>query len=359
MKIQSLSLENFRNYSQKTIEFSGGVNLILGENGVGKTNILEAIFALSFSKPFRSSTREVFLLHASEYGRVSGKFSESDSDIPETLEIFWGISPKKISVYKKNDIKISASEYIHSKKFLSVLFSPEEMNLPIASPEQRRKYLSRVLSPLFPEYFEASLKYNSVLKNRNSLLKKYFEGGVHTSEFFFWDLELTKYHEVLQKFRHLFFDSVNQKISEYYSSIAKTPEIAFLEFIPSVEKNQNFLDILERNFEIDVRRGRTTEGSHRDDFSFLLRGIPLEEAASRGETRTTILALKRCEQDFVTEFGKSSPILLLDDVFSELDILHQEHLLSSISNSQAIITTTEMHVIFSEAQTKNMKIHQL
>lgn len=285
MQIHSLVLENFRNYDQKKIEFSGGVNVILGENGVGKTNILEAIFTLSFSKPFRSQRREVFLKHEAEYGKISGKFSGEGGEI---LEIFWGLSPQKINVYKRNDIKISASEYIQEKKFLSVLFSPEEMNLPISAPEQRRKYLSRVLSPLFPEYFEATLKYNSVLKNRNALLKKYAEQGriggrgmgVEKSEFFFWDLELSKYHGILQKFRHQFFDAVNEKISEYYSAIAKTPEAVVLEFLPSLRADQNFLDILDQNFENDVRRGRTMEGSHRDDFSFLLRGIPLEEAAS-------------------------------------------------------------------------------
>jgi len=356
MKIQSLSLENFRNYEQKKIKFSEGVNVILGENGIGKTNILEAIFTLSFSKPFRSQKREVFLKHHSEYGKISGEFSGEGG---EKLEIFWGVNPKKVSVYKKNDIKISTSEYIHQKKFLSILFSPEEMNLPISAPEQRRKYLSRVLSPLFPEYFEASLKYNSLLKNRNALLKKYAEpySGVEKSEFFFWDLELSKYHAILQKFRIQFFERVNQKISQYYSDIAKTPETVEIQFIPSLSPEQNFLDILEKNFEIDVRRGRTTEGSHRDDFAFLLRGIPLEEGASRGETRTTILALKKCEQDFVQEFGKSSPILLLDDVFSELDIVHQEHLLKSISGYQSIITTTELHVSFQDI--KDIKIHQL
>ena len=356
MKIDSLLLENFRNYEQKKIEFSEGVNVILGENGIGKTNILEAIFTLSFSKPFRSQKREVFLKHNAEYGKISGEFSGSGD---EKLEIFWGVSPKKVSVYKKNDIKISASEYIHQKKFLSILFSPEEMNLPISAPEQRRKYLSRVLSPLFPEYFEASLKYNSLLKNRNALLKKYAEphSTVEKSEFFFWDLELSKYHAILQKFRIQFFERVNQKISQYYSDIAKTPEKAEIQFIPSLTPEQNFLDILEENFDIDVRRGRTTEGSHRDDFVFLLRGVPLEEAASRGETRTTILALKKCEQDFVQEFGKSSPILLLDDVFSELDIFHQEHLLKSISGYQSIITTTELHITFQEIE--DIKIHQL
>ena len=312
---------------------------------------MESIFSLSFSKPFRSQKKEVFLSHNAEYGKVRGEFSG------EHLEIFWGLQPKKINVYKKNDIKISASEYIHEKKFLSVLFSPEEMNLPIAAPEQRRKFLSRVLSPLFPEYFEASLKYNSVLKNRNALLKKYSEGGVQQSEFFFWDLELSKYHAVLQKFRHLFFTFVNEKISEYYASVAKKPESVSLEFFPSLREGENFLDILEKNFQTDVRRGRTTQGSHRDDFSFLLRGIPLEDAASRGEMRTTILALKKCEQDFVEAFGKSSPILLLDDVFSELDLFHQEHLLETISGTQSIITTTELHLGFEKIS--DLKIHQL
>lgn len=359
MKIQSLALQNFRNYSEKKIIFSEGVNVFMGENGVGKTNILEAIFSLSFSKPFRSTKKEVFVHHHRDYGRIKGIFFEAKNpeNSHEQLEIFWGIHPKKTNLYKRNDIKISASSYIKEKKFLSVLFSPEEMNLPIAAPAQRRKFLARVLSPLFPEYFEASLKYNSVLKNRNALLKKYFEGTVQRSEFFFWDEELAKYHTILQHYRKKFLDFVNEKISGYYQKIAKTPEHAELKFFPSVEEadEKNFLEILSENFEIDVRRGRTTQGSHRDDFQFFLRDIPLEEAASRGETRTTLLALKKCEQDFVEYYGKSSPILLLDDVFSELDIMHQEHLLQTIQNSQTIITCTELHCSFEGIE--NLKVH--
>ncbi len=356
MKIESLLLEHFRNYDHKEVVFSEGVNVFVGENGAGKTNILEAIFSLSFSKPFRSHKKEVFVQHQKDYARLKGVFFDAEKKT-EILEIFWGLQPKKTNLYKKNDIKISASRYIQEKKFLSVLFSPEEMNLPVAAPEQRRKFLSRVLSPLFPEYFEASLKYNSVLKNRNILLKKYFEGQAQRSEFFFWDEELGKYHDILQKFRHQFFDFVNENISEYYSQIAKTPEQAELQFFPSVEKTQKFLDILSENFDGDVRRGRTTQGSHRDDFAFLLRGIPLEEGASRGETRTTLLALKKCEHQFVRTFGKSEPILLLDDVFSELDVLHQEHLLQTIAEHQAIITCTELHCSFGGI--KDLKVHEV
>jgi DNA replication and repair protein RecF len=351
MKICSLFLENFRNYSSKEIHFSPGVNIIIGENGVGKTNILESIFSLAFSKPFRSTKKEVFIKHNTDYSRIKGVLSD------EELEIFWGISPRKINVYKKNNIKVSASDYINQKKFLSVLFSPEEMNLPIAAPEQRRKYLSRVLSPLFPEYFDASLKYNSVLKNRNALLKKYFDGEAKKSEFFFWDTELTTYHNILQKYRTQFFEYINTSLSEEYSSIAKIPEKVQIDFLPSVKGEEDFFDILQKNFEKDVHSGRTNSGSHRDDFSFILRNIPLCEGASRGETRTTLLALKKCEQQFVEKFSNSSPILLLDDVFSELDLFHQEHLIKTIQNSQAIITTTELH--FSLEEIENVKIHTL
>ncbi|MEI7510573.1 MAG: DNA replication and repair protein RecF [Candidatus Peregrinibacteria bacterium] len=350
--ISSLTLENFRKFTQESFVFSEGITVIEGNNGVGKTNILEAIYALATGKPFRSHKKEVFVQHDAPYARVSGICTsppdkgglggggEKDA-INRVSTIFWQISPTAKTAYFWDDIALSAGEYLKKKTFFAVLFSPEEMNLPLFAPKYRRNFLNRLLSLLFPEYFEAASKYEITLQNRNQLLKRAQESFVSPQEFFFWDQELIKWEAVIRKKREDFFVFVNVHISSAYQRMSGAFDDIAIHFQPSVDSHIPFTEALLSHFARDKMMGSTGVGPHRDDFQILLRGLPLEEDASRGETRSALLALKEIERIFIAEHTGTPPILLLDDVFSELDQNHREHLLKSLEGTQTILSTTE------------------
>lgn len=338
--IQSLFLEHFRNYSKKEFLFTSPLVLITGENGKGKTNILEALSALVFVKPFRSGKKEVFIEHNAGFGRVKGK-----TDTGEVLEVFWGIDTGSSLQIKRNDVACSTREYLKYKSLHAVLFSPEDLNLPILSPQYRRNFISRLLSSLFPEYFHSALEYKSLLKQRNALLKRYSDNLAQRSEFEFWDTELQKHQSVLSEYHADFCNFANVHFPEEYCALSGKKEPVLLEWISSLEEGVGYMESLRQCFEKDVFKGATQKGVHRDDFILSLRGVPVHEGASRGESRSVLLALKKIEQMFITKHTGNAPLLLLDDVFSELDYSHQTHLLSSLNPSQqCIITTTHVDI---------------
>jgi len=343
MHLHTLSLENFRNVEKITLEFSSGLNIFVGQNGQGKTNTLEAIYALSLSRPFRSREKEVFLRYGKEYGRIKGEVKLGKKE-QENLEIFWENLDQRRNgtVFKKNGVEKISLEYLESKHFFAVLFAPEDMELPFAAPKKRRQYLSRVLSPIFPRYLEALINYEKVLKHRNKLLMKYHASKTERLEFAFWDAELVKWGEVLRVQRSELMAFIQNKIAEKYQLLSSSQDILSGRFLPSLEANADFFTELQASFTQDIAYGATQKGPHRDDFELLLNDKPLTETASRGEIRTALIALKLCERDFIAEQMTIFPVLLLDDVFSELDEERRVALLKIFADDQVFITTTHL-----------------
>lgn len=346
MYLSQLFLEHFRCYSQAEFSFTPGVNIIIGPNGKGKTNILEAIYTLSTIKPFRNPKKEVFMRHGSEWARVRGTIQQEDQT--EVLDLFWSLSGSWKS--KRNDVPCtSARDYMQEKSFLAILFAPEDLLLHVLSPSHRRNFLSRLLSPLFPEYFSAMIEYERALKQRNTLLKqKREQHHVPREQFAFWDTMLIRNNTIIRKYHHDFFSFVSDSIAEDYAEISGKQEPVAIVPEYSVE-DESFEDVLQQSFLEDVYRGSTSVGVHRDDFCLLLRGMALGEDSSRGETRSVILALKKAERAFIMYHTAKKPIILLDDVFSELDFSHKSHLLHSLKGHQCIITTTDVHGIDTES----------
>lgn len=242
MYLKSLSVEHFRSHTKKKWEFEHGVTLLVGENGIGKTNILEAISSLAFTRPFRSREKEVFIQYEKPYAKISG----TTENPHESLDIFWETASGKKTVFRHNGIPIPPSEYLKKKALQAVLFSPEEMNLPFSAPKVRRTFLASVLAPIFPDYFEASLKYESVLRHRNRLLGEYREKRVQKEEFHFWDLELEKWGKIILAKRREFFVFANQEISQEYKEIAGEEaelSVALEESIP----DEAFQEHLQKN----------------------------------------------------------------------------------------------------------------
>lgn len=339
MRLKTLSLEQFRSHESESWEFSPGITLLVGENGIGKTNILEAISALAFTRPFRSREKGVFISHTKEYAKISGSITGKHE---ETLDIFWESASGKKTVFRHNGVTFSPSEYLQKKSFQAVLFSPEEMNLPFSAPKVRRTFLSSVLAPVFPDYFEAALKYESVLRHRNRLLSEYGEGRAKKEEFDFWNTELEKWAKVILARRREFFHFTNGVLSALYGEISGKNAVIEIRSEETISPELNFQEALAKSFAKDVAMGATSLGPHRDDFSFFLDGNLISEAGSRGEVRSALLALTFAEQAFLEQHTGLAPLLLLDDVLSELDEHRQENLLARLTGFQAIITTTQV-----------------
>lgn len=339
MKLKKIHLENFRNHKSLKYEFGEKENLtiFIGENGKGKTNFLEAIHVLSLGKSFRALFQEDLITWNDEYTRLK---CEAITDNEETtLEFFYSSSPKREKSFKKNGVSLRNSEYIGN--LLTVLFHPEDMNMLYLSPELRRRYMDILLSQTDKKYLSALVNYKKTIKQRNSLLREIkerkFKGiNVNTlnEDLDVWDKGIEKFATAITEKRTKLVEFLNENLEKIYVSISGKNEKIHVNYI---KKEKSLLETRE----IDILAGKTTTGPHLDDLKFSLNNRKIDCIASRGEFRTLLLAIKLAEIKYIREITNKNPILLLDDVFSELDVNRQKHLLKAIFPCQTVITATD------------------
>lgn len=332
MEIKKLTLKNFRNYSKKQLEFSSGTTLIVGNNAVGKTNILEAICLLATGKSFRVKGVEGEMIHyGEEITSVKAETSRNRLEIILTRgEVVGEKAAKKR--YLVNDVGKRAADFIGNLK--TVYFGPEDLDLVIGSPSIRRKYLDSVLTQVDREYARSVLSYDKGLRARNKILEFMKETGeTDRRKLFFWDQLLIKNGDLITRKRQEFLAFVNSKQliensrfeTEYDSSTISEQRLA------QYEKEE-------------VAAGTTLVGPHRDDFLVRLEGRDLATYGSRGEQRLAVLWLKLSELAFIKDQTQDTPVLLLDDIFSELDRKHQHLVLGVIDKQQTIITSANLEL---------------
>ncbi len=356
MKLSSLQLENFRNYRSYSYKFNDekNVTILLGPNGKGKTNFLEAIYVLSLGKSFRSIMHGDMIEWEMDYMRCKGTIIQDDEEVE--LEVFYSITPRKSKNFKKNDVNLKNSEYMGN--LLTVLFHPEDLNMLYLSPSLRRRYMNILLSQTDRKYLYALSKYNKILKQRNVLLGVIREarfGGRDTTklkeDLDAWDTQIVEFGSQIIAKRIALVKFLIANLEKIYRSISSKKETIELIYDSKIVKRQFpaeeeiaqlYRDELFNRMERDTRSTKTSAGPHRDDLKFLIDGKDISSAASRGEFRTLLLAIKIAEIEFIKEKTGRNPILLLDDVFSELDRKRQGHLLKCIKNCQTIITTTDL-----------------
>ena len=331
--ISRLFLKNFRNHADFSAEFSARGALFVGKNGAGKTSILESIFLLSHLKSFRAKSADQFLRRDADFGEIA---AENDGD-----EILFRAArrPRRGTALFWRGQKVSTTAFLAKKNLFATLFSPEDLFLPFAPPDRRRRFLNRILFPLDARLFAAARQFEKILNSRNALLKRIFEKKAGRDELKFFDQKFCSISEKITKNRAHFLAEISEEIAENYQKIARKSEKLKIVFLPSAA--ENLPEKLNKNFVLDCARGSTGFGAHRDDFCFFLRDEKLTEIASRGEIRSAILALKMAEKNFLAKKTGKTPILLLDDVFSELDADRRRHLTDFFDDSQIFATATD------------------
>lgn len=331
MIISSISLTNFRSHKTYHLDCNKDTTLILGENGCGKTSVLEAIYILTRGKSFRATDNDIVKRDTNFY-RIeltydNGEVVVATFDADKNKKTFTALDKKSSRLPKKS-------------KYPIILFLPSDLNLISGSPSRHRDYFDRIFSQINEDYAENLSKYEKTLRQRNELLKT---PGITTSALFSWNILLAKYGTKLHHLRHDFVAEINQNLSHIYQSIADNHDDIALKYLTEITFGEEsaYLKSLEQNFNKDLYLGHTSFGVHRDDFVFYFNHTPADGSASRGETRSIILALKFMEADIIYQKLHQKPIILLDDVFSELDSTRRKCLVNNFKNHQVIITSVE------------------
>lgn len=341
MIIKELQLTNFRNYDNLTINFSPKLNIIYGNNAQGKTNILEGIYTLCLTKSHRLYVDNNLIKTGSIFTRLFGIFE--DALLDKHLKLFIDENGKQL---EKNNNKVKKiNEYVLESNI--IIFYPEDLNLIKGSPNERRRYLNIELSQLYNDYMVNLNNYNKLLKIRNALLKQIKKGINIDFNYFKIVTEcLIDKALIIYKLRKNYFEEINKYADKIYKKISGYDNFKII-YTPNIklEEKGKIIDLFKEKYNDEIKVGSTILGPHKDDYYFEL-GVNLKEQGSQGQQRMAILTLKLSEIEIFKTLKKQNPIVLLDDVFSELDDDKKNLLLKYIDDDmQVIITTTELNNI--------------
>jgi len=346
MVLKNLEIENFRNFSHLKVNFGNGINIISGMNGQGKTSILESIYYLALTKSFRTSNDSHVVTYNKDNFNIISTVSP-DGQPSKTLRLYYSDKEgKHLFVNKKEIVKFS--EYIGS--IPSVILTLDDMKLTMGGPQERRRFLDILISQISPVYLEDLKIYKRTLQQRNALLS-HEEKSKAVKQITIWNEQLVKHGTKIISQRLKFCDFLNGNLSSYYNNISRAHDQIYVNYKSTVnddisEKDDTFikksfekkLDIIF-NYEFD--RGMSVIGPHRDDIIFNKEGKIFKNFCSQGENKTLVIALKFLEWEYISQERKISPVLLLDDIFGELDENRMHGLLDFLEKiGQAYITTT-------------------
>jgi DNA replication and repair protein RecF len=353
MKIEGLELTNFRSYERAAFELHPDVTLVVGPNASGKTNLLESLYVLAATKSFRAKDRDL-IRHEQDHFRVVAR----GGDGAEAIEYALGVSVAGGSMEKKiTHDGVKRTLVGHVGVIQVTLFEPSDLELVSGPPEGRRRYLDFLLCQTDRAYLKTLTAYRRVLRQRNALLDGFDMERIR-EQIFAWDVKLAELACEIYERRQGLLGVLNEAVPLLYRDIAGGAEAVVCEYVPSVVGDYagSFLETLARNFTRDLATGFTTIGPHREDFKVAFKNNDITAVASRGEVRTVVLALKLAELGYAQERTGIAPILLLDDVFSELDRDRRGYLLGRLAGHQTIITTTDADAVAREFRTPHAVI---
>ncbi|MBL8039918.1 MAG: DNA replication/repair protein RecF [Chthonomonas sp.] len=332
--LADITLRTFRNYDSLSLRVSPGINLIHGRNGHGKTNLVEAVFLLSTGRLLRGGKDADCIQHGQDEARVVGTCAGDETEINVQL-----------NRHHKKRITINGVSVVRASDVLgrlpSVTFIPEDLALVSGEPAERRLYLDSALSQALPGYLNHLAAYKRALQHRNALLKLAQNEMVDDGSFAVWEQPLHDHGIELRRHRTEFLDSISSDAKNVYRELSGG-ELFSLHYAPKDEGS--LIDELRQTRQLDIRRGATQLGPHRDDIALELMGTDLRTFGSQGQRRSAAITLKLCELIYLDRIMKKKPMLLLDDIFSELDHRRRENLLrvGFASADQVFITCTEI-----------------
>ena len=334
MIIKSIELNNFRNYEKLHIEFEEGTNILYGDNAQGKTNILEAAYLSGTTKSHKGSKDKEMIRFDCEESHIRTIVEKNEKEYQIDMHLrnrgSKGVAINKLPIKK-------ASELFGILNI--VFFSPEDLNIIKNGPAERRRFLDLELCQLDKVYLSDLTKYNKILNQRNKLLKDIYFRPDLIETLPVWDMQLIETGRNIINRRKVFIEELNEIIGEIHSNITGGKENIFIKYEPNID-DIFFEDELLKAKQKDLKLSQTTVGPHRDDMLFSIEGVDIRKYGSQGQQRTAALSLKLSEIEIVKKSIHNTPVLLLDDVLSELDSNRQNYLLNSISDIQTIITCT-------------------
>ena len=338
MVIHSLSTEAFRNLHIPQVALSPGINLLHGDNAQGKTNFLEAVYFCALGRPLRADhCRELIPLTGKESAHVRASFGDIS---PFTVDAYVTAQQGKyIKSLSIDRVPIKNTRELFGKVPI-VSFSPEDMQLVKAGPAERRRFMDIEICQVSPVYYQELRSYYRVLRQRNHLLKAIQKGKSTADSLPIWDAQLVAHGARIMKSREKFLATINEYAGDIHAQITQGKETLTLEYKPAIADAQQFMATLERVQKRDILQGTTSMGVHRDDVNFVIRGISARSYGSQGQTRTAVLSVKLAEIMLMKAHMGTFPLLLLDDVFSELDVGRQRFLLEQVREVQTLITCT-------------------
>ena len=334
MIIKSLELANFRNYETLDIHFDKGTNILYGDNAQGKTNILEAIYVSATTKSHKGSKDKEIIHFDKEEAHIRTYLEKEDVEYKVDMHL---------RKSKSKGIAIDGKKIKKAADLMGLLnvvfFSPEDLAIIKDGPSERRRFADMELCQLDSFYLYNLNHYNKIVNQRNKLLKDmYFNPGLKET-LNIWDSQLVSYGSKIIERRSIFAGQLCEIINEIHSKLSGGKEKLTVKYEPDVSI-ENFEEKMKENQEKDIKSKTTSTGPHRDDFSFIVNDIDIRKYGSQGQQRTAALSLKLSEIELVKKITKDTPVLLLDDVLSELDSNRQNYLLNSIGDIQTIITCT-------------------
>ena len=334
MIVKSVELSDFRNYGSLLLNFSDGINILYGDNAQGKTNILESIYLSGTTKSHRGSKDKEMIHFGKEEAHIRTVVEKQGKE----YHIDMHIKKHKTKGIAINQVPIKKASDLFGVLNL-IFFSPEDLNIIKEGPAERRRFLDMELCQLDKIYLYNLSKYNKILNQRNKLLKDMFQNPELRSTLDIWDQQLITYGTKIIQRRRQFVEELNTIIFTIHKKLSGNKEELFLSYEPDcsdVYYPQKLCEAREK----DERFGSTSVGPHRDDISFFIGNIDIRKFGSQGQQRTAALSLKLSEIELVKKIIGEEPVLLLDDVLSELDSNRQNQLLNSLSTTQTMITCT-------------------
>ena len=335
MFIKNIVLSNFRNYDNQEINLNKNINIIYGNNAQGKTNIIESVFLCAYGKSFRAKKDSELIKFDKDICKVEVSYSKVDREGTIKAEI----NDKK--TFFANGVKQNKISDIIGKINV-VIFTPDDIEIIKDGPQKRRRFLDMMISSLRPNYLHLLNSYNKILDQRNNYLRQIKLENKNPAMLDIWDEQLSEYSFKIYEYRKYFIEKISNSIEDIHSLITKSgKEEIKIKYISNSKNKEAFLENLKKSRAVDIKRGFTATGVHRDDFMIYINSKPVSIFGSQGQQRTAILTLKLCELKIVKEEIGDTPILLLDDYMSELDEKRRTSFLENIKGNQVIITCTD------------------